>query len=108
MGKSRKRDRTNKPLREKYNTHISVAIYPGQIAFTCTLCCAHSLLNAFVNWLIPPLAAAYAGTVIPPWKVSNDPKLMILPRLSGTMCRPAARERTNADVRFVVRTYQSR
>jgi hypothetical protein len=29
--------------------HISVAIYPGQIPLTCTLCWLHSLLSAFVS-----------------------------------------------------------
>ena len=45
---------------------MSVAMYPGHMALTWTLDLLHSLLSAFVSCESPPLAAAYAGTVIPP------------------------------------------
>ena len=71
-------------------THMSVSMYPGHTALTCTFAFAHSLLRAFVSWPRAPFAAAYAGTVTPPWKVRREQKLIILPRLRGSMCRPAA------------------
>ena len=39
---------------------------PGAIAFTLIECFAHSLAKALVTRATPPLAAAYAGTRIPP------------------------------------------
>ena len=45
---------------------MSVWMHPGTMPFTCTLCAAHSLLSAFVSCPRPPLAAAYAGTNLPP------------------------------------------
>lgn len=38
------------------------------------------------------------------WKVSSEQKLMILPRRSGTMCCPAACERSQTDLRFTFST----
>jgi hypothetical protein len=64
---SRSCDAISKPLRRGESAHMSVAIYPGHMALTWTLCLLHSLLSAFVSWASPPLAAAYAGTVIPPY-----------------------------------------
>lgn len=46
---------------------MSVAMYPGTIPFTCTLSLLHSLLSAFVSCPSAPFAAAYAGTVYPPY-----------------------------------------
>lgn len=45
---------------------ISVATYPGAIAFTEMPCPAHSFDRALVSCDTPPLDAAYAGTVKPP------------------------------------------
>jgi hypothetical protein len=86
---------------------ISVAIYPGAIAFTLIPLFAHSLLSAFVNWPTPPLLAAYAGTVMPPWNVRSDATLMMEPRrLRGrsgaqeSMCAPTSRHSVKTDVRL--------
>ena len=48
---------------------MSVAIYPGQMPFTWTLSLLHSLLSALVSCPSAPFAAAYAGTVNPPYMV---------------------------------------
>lgn len=46
---------------------MSVAMYPGQIPLTWTFSLLHSLLRALVSCPSAPLAAAYAGTVNPPY-----------------------------------------
>lgn len=106
---------------------MSVAMYPGTTPFTWTLSLLHSLLSAFVSCPSAPFAAAYAGTVSPPynpahthgesavrgictgggrtWYVSRLQKLMILPRRRGTMCWPAAWQRSQQALRFTFRTY---
>lgn len=78
---------------------MSVAIYPGAIAFTLTPLLAHSLLSALVSCPTPPLLAAYAGTVMPPWNVSNEATFMMLPRRPRgrsagwlSMCAPTSRQ----------------
>ena len=43
---------------ERTGTYMSVAMYPGQIPFTCTFSLLHSLLRAFVSWPSAPFAAA--------------------------------------------------
>lgn len=96
---------TNRKSNQK-DTHISVAMYPGQMPFTCTLCWLHSLASDFVSCPRAPLAAAYAGTVIPPWKVRREHILMILPRFRGTMCWPAAWARIQHALRLTVITYR--
>lgn len=58
---------------------ISVDIYPGATALTLMPFPAHSLLSALVSCATPPFDAAYAGTVIPPWKVRREATFMILP-----------------------------
>ena len=52
-------------------THMSVAMYPGAIPFTCTFSLLHSLLSALVSCPSAPLAAAYAGTVNPPCRCGD-------------------------------------
>lgn len=59
---------------------MSVSMYPGAMALTVIPLEAHSLERALVSWPIPPLEAAYAGTVMPPWKVRSEATLMIEPR----------------------------
>jgi hypothetical protein len=56
----------------RHTSFISVAIYPGAIALTFIPFAAHSLDSAFVSCPTPPFEAAYAGTVIPPWKVRSE------------------------------------
>ncbi len=87
------------------STYISVLTYPGTTAFTLTPCALHSFASALTSWPTPPFAAAYAGTVSPPWKVRSDAKWMMEPRRRGSMCAPAACERRNAALRFVERTW---
>jgi hypothetical protein len=90
---------------------ISVAMYPGAIAFTLIPLLAHSLLSALVNCPTPPLLAAYAGTVIPPWNVRREATLIMAPRRpSGrsaaqeSMCAPTSRHRVNTEVKFTCST----
>lgn len=44
---------------------------------------AHWLLKDFVSCATPPFAAAYAGTLSPPWKDTSEATLMIDPRCGG-------------------------
>jgi hypothetical protein len=90
---------------------ISVAIYPGAIAFTLTPLLAHSFDSALVSCPTPPLLAAYAGTVIPPWKVSSEATFIMLPRRPSdrsagcaSMCAPTSRQSWKTEVRFTWRT----
>jgi hypothetical protein len=59
---------------------MSVAMYPGAIALTLIPLATHSFDRALVSWPTPPLDAAYAGTVMPPWKVRSEATLMMEPR----------------------------
>ena len=78
---------------------LSVAMYPGAMAFTCTLRPAHSLASAFVNCATPPFAAAYPGTVMPPWKLNSDAVNTIFPAPRSSMPRPNSRANTNCALR---------
>lgn len=61
-------------------TFMSVAMYPGAMALTLIPLATHSFESALVNCEMPPLEAAYAGTVMPPWNERSDATLMIEPR----------------------------
>ena len=61
-------------------TFMSVAMYPGAMALTLIPLAIHSLESALVNCEMPPLDAAYAGTVMPPWNERSDATLIIEPR----------------------------
>src|ERR1035437_4816116 len=80
---------------------LSVAIYRGAIAFTCTLRPAHSLASALVNCATPPFAAAYPGTVMPPWKLNSDAVNTIFPAPRSSMPRPNSRASTNCALKSI-------
>lgn len=71
---------------------------------TLTPCAAHSFANAFVSCAIPPLLAAYPGTLIPPWKERREAMKTIFPAPRPNMSRPISRVSTNCAVRFTSKT----
>ena len=84
------------PLRSA--TVLSVEIYPGAMAFTCTFRPAHSLASALVNCATPPFAAAYPGTVMPPLKAEGGCREHVLPAPRASISRPNSRATTNCAV----------
>ena len=58
---------------------MSVAMYPGITEFTRMPLPLHSFDKALVNIRTPPLLAAYAAILTPPWKLARLPTLMITP-----------------------------
>lgn len=92
---------------------MSVSMYPGAMALTVMPFDVHSFAKLFVTWPTAPLEAAYAGTVRPPWKVSSEAKLMMLPRrpVAGdgsrwSMCAPKSRQRVKTALRFTCMTWK--
>ena len=83
---------------------LSVAMYPGAMAFTLTPLDAHSLASDLVICATPPLAAAYAGTVMPPWNDSSEATLIIFPPPCASMWRPANWQNRNTAVRLISMT----
>jgi hypothetical protein len=90
---------------------ISVSIYPGAIALTVIPLPVHSFAKLLVSCPTAPLDAAYAGTVMPPWNVSSDAKLMMDPRRpvtgegsSPSMCAPKSRHSEKTVLRLTCMT----
>ena len=83
---------------------MSVAMYPGATALTLTPLPDHSLQSALVSWATPPLLAAYAGTVSPPWKLRSDARLMILPSPRSSMGRPKSWQSWKTERRLTAMT----
>lgn len=86
---------------------ISVSMYPGAIALTVIPLLVHSFAKLFVSCPTAPLDAAYAGTVRPPWNVSSEAKLMMLPFRPVTgdgsrpsMCAPTSRQMVKTVLRL--------
>ena len=83
---------------------LSVAKYPGAIAFTFTPWGAHSFASARTSPATPDFDAVYETTLTPPWKLNMDAVKMILPAPRSTIGRASSRASTNCDVRFVCST----
>src|SRR5512143_172474 len=81
-----------------------VSKYVGPMAFTWTLCGAHSMAITFVIWLIPPLLQAYANWLFIPTAPKIEETLMTLPRFCRIMCGATACATRKYPFRFVSRT----
>jgi hypothetical protein len=65
------------------------------MAFTVTPPAVHSFASARVRPAMPDFAAAYPGTLMPPWKLSSDAVKMILPYPRSSIPRAIAWVSTN-------------
>src|SRR5512143_2102611 len=81
-----------------------VSKYVGPMAFTWTLCGAHSMAITFVIWLIPPLLQAYASWLFIPTAPKIEETLMTFPRFSRIMCGATAWATRKYPFRLVSRT----
>lgn len=85
-----------------------LSTYPGAIALTRILCCAHSLDRDFVSWPTAPLLAEYAAILTPPWNVDRLAMLMSLPSiLLSIQYLPMSRHRIKGPLKLTSMTSSS-
>lgn len=85
------------------------------MALTLMPLATHSFDKALVSCATPPLDAAYAGTVMPPWNESKEATLMTEPRRPlgnsdasrDSRLAPNSRASVKTDVRLILMTLTS-
>src|SRR5450631_2433438 len=83
---------------------LAVATYPGATALTLAPLGAHSLARALVRPATADLEAVYPGTLTPPWKLSREAVLTILPWPRCTIERPTSRDKMKVERRLTSTT----
>src|SRR5450631_2733483 len=76
---------------------LAVATYPGATALTLMPLGAHSLASALVRPATADLDEVYPATLTPPWKLSSEAVLTILPPPRSIIDRPTSRDRTKVE-----------